>query len=123
MTIEQIAEICHETNRAYCRTLGDDSQPTWALAPEWQRTSVINGVNFHLSTPAAMPNHSHDEWLKEKKATGWKYGPVKDPEKKEHPCFVPYDELPADQKAKDSLFIGVVNALRKLVAPGYSKKT
>ena len=27
-------------------------------------------------------------------ADGWKYGPVKDPEKKEHPCFVPYDDLP-----------------------------
>ena len=25
LTIEQIAELCHEANRAYCRALGDDS--------------------------------------------------------------------------------------------------
>ena len=51
---------------------------------------------------------SHESWLAEKRATGWKYGPVKDPEKKEHPCCVPYAELPAAQQAKDRLFTGTV---------------
>ena len=37
-------------------------------------------------------------------------GPVKDADRKEHPCFVPYDELPADQKAKDYMFCGIVEA-------------
>lgn len=115
MKVEQIAEVCHETNRAYCVTLGDYSQLPWASAPEWQRASAINGVQFHLNNPDAKPSHSHDEWLKEKQATGWKYGPIKDAEKKEHPCFVPYEELPAEQKAKDALFIGVVHALRRLL--------
>ena len=112
MTPTDIARVCHETNRAYCQTLGDNSQPTWEEAPEWQRTSVINGVNFHLANPGSEASHSHEEWLKEKAATGWKYGPVKDLAKKEHPCFVPYDELPPEQKAKNALFVGVVNALR-----------
>lgn len=111
---EQIAKVCHETNRAYCQAISDSSQPAWEEAPEWQRSSAINGVNFHLSNPNSKPAHSHEEWLKEKEATGWKYGPTKDPSKKEHPCFVPYEQLPADQKAKDSLFVGVVNALRVL---------
>lgn len=112
MTTTEIAKVCHETNRAYCQTLGDNSQPPWEEAPEWQKTSAVNGVNFHLANPNSKPSHSHEEWLKEKEATGWKYGPTKDPAKKEHPCFVPYDELPAAQKAKDALFVGVVNALR-----------
>lgn len=116
MKVEQIAEVCHETNRAYCTTLGDNSQPPWASAPQWQRDSAINGVRFHLDNPDAKPSHSHDEWLKEKQASGWKYGPVKDAQKKEHPCIVPYEALPEDQKAKDALFIGVVNALRVLRA-------
>lgn len=112
LTIRQIARVCHEANRAYCQTLGDDSQPTWELAPEWQRESATNGVKFHLDNPGSLPSRSHEEWLKEKEATGWKYGPVKDPEKKEHPCFVPYDQLPPEQRLKDKLFIAVVEALR-----------
>ena len=115
MTIEQIAEVCHETNRAYCEVLGDYSQQDWENAEDWQRTSAINGVKFELGAPASVPSRSHDEWLKEKKETGWKYGPVKDAEKKEHPCFVPFEQLPAEQQAKDVLFAAVVNSLRQLV--------
>lgn len=33
------------------------------------------------------------------------------PEKKQHPCMVPYAELPPEQKAKDSIFVGVVRAM------------
>jgi hypothetical protein len=40
---------------------------------------------------------------------------VKDPEKKEHPCFVPYESLPAEQQAKDHLFKGIVAALAPLL--------
>ena len=40
-------------------------------------------------------------------------GPVKDPEKKEHPCFLPYDELPLSQRIKDYLFTAVVEAALK----------
>lgn len=115
MKAEQIARVCHETNRAYCEAIGDFSQLPWNDAPEWQITSAINGVRFHLDNPHAKPSHSHDSWLNEKRETGWKYGPVKDADKKEHPCFVPYNELPSEQKAKDALFIGVVSALRGLV--------
>jgi hypothetical protein len=112
MTPTQIAEVAHEINRAYCTALGDTSQKPWADAPDWQKTSALNGVNFHLANPDAGPDHIHSEWLKEKEASGWKYGPVKDEAKKEHPCFVPYEQLPVEQKAKDFIFRGVVHALR-----------
>jgi len=99
-----IAKKCHEINRAYCAALGDTSQLPWDQAPEWQRQSAINGVQFHIEHPDAGPDASHNSWLEEKRSAGWKFGPVKDADKKEHPCFVPYGQLPAEQKAKDYLF-------------------
>jgi hypothetical protein len=106
--IEQTARLCHEVNRIYCRSLGDDSQTSWEDAPEWQRQSVRNGVLFHLTTPNAGPAASHANWLAEKVADGWVYGPVKDIEAKQHPCCVPYDDLPLAQRIKDELFVAVV---------------
>ena len=114
-TVEQIAEVCHETNRAFCASIGDNSQLTWNNSPAWQRRSAINGVKFHLQNPTALPSASHENWLKEKKETGWKYGPVKNLEKLEHPCFVPYEALPLEQQVKDMLFIAVVNSMKRLL--------
>ena len=111
MNLETIAKTCHEVNRAYCQALGDDSQPTWEEAPAWQKDSAINGVKFHIDNPDAGPDHSHNSWLAQKEAEGWTYGPVKDPEKKEHPCYVPYDALPVEQQAKDYIFRAIVHAL------------
>jgi len=111
MENEEIGKVAHEVNRAYCQALGDDSQPLWKDAPDWQKDSVVKGVAFHLANPAAGPEHSHGEWLKEKIAAGWTRGEVKDPDKKEHPCVVSYDELPVEQKAKDYIFRAIVHAL------------
>lgn len=108
---EFIARAAHEINRAYCAALGDDSQPPWEDAPDWQRKSAVNGVEFHLDNPDAGPEASHENWLTEKREGGWKYGPTKDPEKKEHPCIVPFDNLPVEQQAKDYIFRAVVHAL------------
>ena len=110
-SIERIARVCHEANRAWCAALGDMSQASWDDAPNWQKDSARNGVRFHLENPEAGASHSHDAWLAEKKLTGWKYGSVKDADRKEHPCFVPFDELPPEQQAKDRLFKATVHAL------------
>ena len=116
MTIEQLAELCHEANRTYCHLIGDESQAPWKTAPEWQKVSARNGVLFHLENPGASPSASHENWLEDKTRDGWSYGPVKDPVAKQHPCFMPYDNLPVEQRMKDSLFIAVVNCFRQLVA-------
>jgi len=38
---------------------------------------------------------------------------VKDTEKKEHPCFVPYAQLPPEQKYKDTLYLATVRSMAK----------
>lgn len=109
--VTAIAASAHEANRAYCRSFGDTSQPRWDEAPDWQKQSAINGVKFHLANPNADASASHENWFKEKQADGWSYGPVKDPENKRHPCFVPFAELPIEQQIKDHIFRSVVHGM------------
>ncbi len=112
LTVEDIARLCHMANRAYCQRIGDNSQPDWEDAPDWQKNSAIDGVKFRLMNPLSTPEQSHENWLRDKERDGWKYGPVKDPAKKEHPCFVPYSMLPEDQRAKDHIFVAVVDGVK-----------
>lgn len=111
MKPEQIARVCHEVNKAYCEALGDKSQVPWEEAPEWQRASARMGVDLH-TMGNFPPEASHISWSKQKLEDGWKYGPVKDAEKKEHPCLVQFCFLPKEQQAKDFIFRAVVHALR-----------
>lgn len=111
MKMDFIAKVCHEVNKAYCEALGDESQVSWEDAPEWQRASARMGVDLHLMGDFG-PEASHVSWMKQKIDDGWKYGPAKDAEKKEHPCMVPFDQLPVDQQAKDFIFRQVVHSLK-----------
>jgi hypothetical protein len=106
----QIAKVCHEVNRAYCLSIGDDSQPTWENAPEWQKISALEGVNYYMDNADTTPEDSHKSWLAVKEKDGWVYGEVKDEKEKTHPCMVPYSELPKEQQTKDYLFKAVVDS-------------
>ena len=108
MKVEDIARVCHEVNRAYCESIGDHSQPLWAVAPQWQKDTVIQGVQFVLANPKAGPDAQHRSWLDQKTKDGWRFGVVKDTIAKTHPCFLPYEQLPREQQTKDWLFKAVV---------------
>lgn len=112
-TFEEVRLFCaqaaHEMNRVYCRALGDVSQTMWDDAPLWQQESALKGVDGVFAGNG--PGASHESWLAEKNATGWKHGPVKDADKKEHPCMVPFNELPNDQQQKDVVFVATVRMM------------
>lgn len=109
-----IAMLCHEANRAYCMQQGDFSQVPWDQAPENIQESAINGVRFQIETGATAPEQ-HENWVNVKVADGWVYGETKDPVKKTHPCLVPYDQLPREQRFKDYLFIQTVKLYNDLL--------
>lgn len=114
MTPREIAQVCHEVNRAYCAATGDLSHKPWDDAPDWQKDSAVEGVKSVLTIENVTPRKIQEKWKAHKIADGWKYGPVKDADKKEHPCIVDYDALPEREKIKDYLFVAVVTTLAKL---------
>ncbi len=109
IVVEACARASHEVNRAYCLALGDATQPPWEDAPPWQRESAQKGVPSVLA--GSTPEQSHQQWLAERGADGWKHGPVKDVAKKEHPGFVPYADLPEAQRVKNDLYVTTVRAM------------
>jgi len=111
MKVSEVAKIAHQASKAYCEVLGDMSQADWEEAPDWQKESVENGVLFVLGNPSVSPEASHENWLRLKEKEGWVYGPVKNAEKKEHPCMLPYAALPEEQRIKDVLFCSIVRTL------------
>lgn len=116
--IEVIASVCHQANKGICEATGDLSQKDWDEAEEWQKNSCIAGVNFLITHPNAKPEHSHESWLLHRSVEGWKFGPEKDAEKKEHPCMVPYEKLPVHQRIKDHVFHAIVRTALKAITVG-----
>ena len=115
MTSTDVARVCHQANKALCEAIGDNSQEDWKNAEDWQRLSAVNGVEFFQDNPDAPDSAQHDAWAKEKTDAGWKYGETKDAIAKTHPCLVSFEDLPAEQQAKDTLFKGVCRALVPLI--------
>ena len=111
--IQRIAQVCHEANCAI-QYISGDANPSehWLTASDSQRQSAMDGVRAYLEgdkTPAEM----HAAWSEHKLREGWTYGREKDEVAKTHPCLVPYDELPEDQRLKDRVFINVIKAFQE----------
>jgi hypothetical protein len=109
--ITRAARAAHEANRVLCLALGDTSQPKWEDAPSWQKNSAKSGARMIVADPGITPEQLHEGWLALKAVDGWKYGSVKNSVTKEHPCFVPYNELPKSQRLKDEMFGLVARAV------------
>lgn len=49
----------------------------------------------------AMAKNVHEIWALERIKQGWTFGEKRDDIKKHHPCLVPYDDLPEEEKVYD----------------------
>jgi hypothetical protein len=109
--IEHIARVAHEALRAWKTAIGQPPGPSWDEAEDWAHVSSREAVAFRIANPSAPASAEHDRWMKERKAAGWTYGPVRDDEKKIHPLLVGYAHLPLEERKKDALILAVIDAL------------
>jgi len=109
----KIAQVMHESVRAWQKANDQAVAPSWGRAPKWMKDSSIEAVRWRLMNPDAGVSAQHDRWMNEKKAGGWKYGRTKSGVKKTHPLIVPYSDLPEIERRKDALVNAVIDALSK----------
>ena len=48
-----------------------------------------------------MAKNVHEIWSQTRISQGWIYGPERNDSEKKHPCLVPYEELPEEEKLYD----------------------
>lgn len=112
-----IAMACHAINMAYCASLGDNTLKPWGEMPKEHHDSLVAGVKMHLANPDVTPEDAHNSWATAKLAAGWVHGEVKDMAAKTHPCLLPYDQLPPEQRSKDFIFRAAVHAIAAMPEP------
>jgi len=74
--------------------------------PHYQNLeSTERGIE--TATLGNSPEQCHGQWCAQRRMEGWKYGEVKSKDALTHPCLVPYDKLPVQQKMKDCVMIAI----------------
>lgn len=68
-----------------------------------------------------MAKNVHEVWAATRIAQGWTYGPQRDDSQKKHPCLVPYEELPDEEKVYDRQTS--IETLKLILKKGYKIQT
>ena len=62
-----------------------------------------------------MSKNVHEVWAETRISQGWTFGEKRNDDLKTHPCLVPYEELPEEEKAYDrNTSIGTLKLIMKL---------
>jgi hypothetical protein len=80
-------------------------------------TSDISLPPKVLDLTEALARNAHEIWARQRIEDGWRYGPKRDDSRKEHPCLVPYEQLPESEKQYDRN--AAMQTLKAMLALGY----
>lgn len=65
-----------------------------------------------------LAKNTHEVWAQQRIEDGWEYGAERNDKQKQHPCLVPYEELPESEKSYDRNV--VTQLLKGVVCLGYN---
>lgn len=109
--LDPVARVIHAAIRTWSTAHGQADMPDWDSAPQWMKDSTFASIAFVLEHPDADAGAQHVQWMEQRRAQGWTYGPVRDEVQKTHPMLVPFDQLPIMEQKKDDLVSAIVKAL------------
>lgn len=72
---------------------------TYVPAPIDTSAVVLSGELQTLTE--LLAKNAHEVWARTRLEQGWSYGEKRDDARKQHPCLVPYEDLPENEKTFD----------------------
>lgn len=83
--------------------------------PEPMDLSLVDLPESLIQLSERIAENVHEVWAKARIDEGWTYGEKRDDIHKKHPCLVPYDELPEEEKEYDrNTAMNTIKMVKKL---------
>ena len=80
-------------------------------------TSSVTLPPAILALTERLARNAHDIWAQQRLRDGWRWGPRRDDQAREHPSLVAYDDLPDSEREYDRVL--AIGTLRTILALGY----
>lgn len=96
------AKLCHAAIKAY-----NDARGEITLDFGLIKAGLVHAIQDAVEDERIDGKEMHRRWMEDKLAKGWVHGPEKDAQKRTHPCILGYEELPAEQRVKDNIILGI----------------
>ena len=97
--------------------LGPPAKPLLQLHVSQDFMSLIESGEVAAPVIEALAETLHDAWCQEHETQGWRYGPQRNEETREHPLMRPFKDLPEPEKERNRLTARVTHA--KLLDVGF----
>ena len=83
--------------------------------PEPMDLSLVDLPESLIQLSERIAENVHEVWAKARIDEGWTYGEKRNDIHKKHPCLVPYDELPEEEKEYDrNTAMNTIKMVKKL---------
>ena len=83
--------------------------------PQPINTSDVELPQELMQLVEQMAKNVHEVWAETRISQGWTYGEQRDDGRKTHPCLIPYEELPEEEKEYDrNTAVGTLKLIQKL---------
>ena len=83
--------------------------------PEPMDLSSVDLPESLIQLSERIAENVHEVWAKARMDDGWTYGEKREDIHKKHPCLVPYDELPEEEKEYDrNTAMNTIKMVKKL---------
>jgi RyR domain len=85
--------------------------------PDPLDTSQVRLTDDIRELTEMLAKNTHDVWARQRLSDGWRYGPQRDDQRKEHPGLVPYEQLSDAEQEYDRQT--ALETLKAIIALGY----